>query len=60
MRKLKKENGLAIAKVRNEVCTGCNMNIPPQLYNEVLKLNRLIQCPNCKKILSVSSAKSEE
>ncbi|MGH7892154.1 MAG: zinc ribbon domain-containing protein, partial [Thermodesulfobacteriota bacterium] len=49
--RVKKRNGFVLAVVRNEVCTGCNMNIPPQLFNEVLTLSRLIQCPNCQKFL---------
>ena len=58
--RVKKRNGVVIARVENEICTGCNMNIPPQLYNEVLKLTRIIQCPNCKKILSVPSAEPSQ
>ncbi len=49
--KIKARNGIAIAPARNEICTGCNMNIPPQLFNEVLTLTRVIQCPNCQRIL---------
>ncbi|MDA2917900.1 C4-type zinc ribbon domain-containing protein [Desulfobacterota bacterium AH_259_B03_O07] len=49
--KIKARNGIAIAPARNEICTGCNMNIPPQLFNEVLTLTRVIQCPNCGRIL---------
>ena len=49
--KIKTRNGIAIAPARNEVCTGCNMKIPPQLFNEVLTLSRMIQCPNCGRIL---------
>lgn len=49
--KIKTRNGIAIAPARNEVCTGCNMRIPPQLFNEVLTLSRMIQCPNCGRIL---------
>lgn len=49
--KIMKRDGTALALAKNEVCTGCHMNIPPQLFNEVLTLSRIIQCPNCKKIL---------
>ncbi|MYF47801.1 MAG: hypothetical protein F4214_02335, partial [Candidatus Dadabacteria bacterium] len=44
-------NGRALALAENEKCTSCNINIPPQLYNEILKRTKLVQCPNCKKIL---------
>ncbi len=46
-----KKNGRALALAENEKCTSCNINIPPQLYNEILKQAELVQCPNCKKIL---------
>ena len=51
-----KRNGRALALVEKEICTGCNMNIPPQLYNQVLTQNKIYQCPNCKKILYTSSS----
>jgi len=50
-----KRNGRALALAKNEKCTSCNINIPPQLYNEILKRVKLVQCPNCKKILYTSS-----
>ncbi len=49
--KIFKRNSRALALAENEKCTSCNINIPPQLYNEILKQAELIQCPNCKKIL---------
>lgn len=48
---VRSKNGLAMALAVDEKCTGCHMNIPAQLFNEVLKLSTLIQCPNCKRIL---------
>lgn len=48
---LKKRRGFAIALVRQEVCQGCFMRIPPQLYNEILKNERIYTCPNCQRIL---------
>lgn len=55
-----RKNGTALALVENEVCTGCNMNIPPQLYIQVLAQNRILQCPNCKKILYSNSNQEEQ
>ncbi len=48
---LKSGNGTAVTKTRNEVCLGCNMNIPPQLFVEIRKGEELIQCPQCRRIL---------
>ena len=47
----KMNNGSAIVRVENEVCMGCFMNIPPQLYIEVQRGNSLISCPQCSRIL---------
>lgn len=47
-------NGRALALAEDEKCTSCNINIPPQLYNEILKCVKLVQCPSCRKILYVN------
>jgi uncharacterized protein len=44
-------NGLAVVRVWKEVCQGCHMNIPPQLYNELQKAPKLVLCPNCNRIM---------
>lgn len=46
-----KRGGIAVSNVKNGVCLGCNMNIPPQLFIEVTKNKQLIQCPSCNRIL---------
>lgn len=40
-----------IAGIRKGVCLGCNMNIPPQAYNEMLKAKDLRDCPNCHRLI---------
>ena len=47
----KMNQGLAVVNVKNEICMGCFMNIPPQLYIEVQRENSLILCPQCSRIL---------
>jgi predicted nucleic acid-binding Zn-ribbon protein len=32
-------------------CKGCNMMVPPQLFNEIRKLNTAHACPSCHRIL---------
>ncbi len=44
-------NGIAIASVKDAVCSGCNMNIPPQMYNELQRCDALKFCPNCQRII---------
>lgn len=46
-----KRNGMVIATVERPTCTGCNINLPPQLFNELLKGNKLHTCPSCQRIL---------
>lgn len=45
------KRGLAVVEARDEVCQGCNMNIPPQLFVEIKKNEKIIQCPQCTRIL---------
>lgn len=47
----KKVRGAAITPVINAVCQGCNMNIPPQLYNDLLRFDSLKHCPSCQRII---------
>jgi len=45
-------HGLAVVSAWKETCNGCHMNIPPQLYNELLdSVDDLICCPNCRRII---------
>ena len=48
---LKRSNGIAMVRADHEICLGCNMNIPPQLFVEIRKNEDLIQCPQCDRIL---------
>jgi len=47
-------DGVAVTTARNELCSGCDMNIPPQLYVEIRKNQEMHQCPQCRRILYVS------
>ena len=51
-------NGKAIALTEERVCLGCNMTLPPELFNLVLRSKRIEVCPNCQCIL-VPSEKAE-
>lgn len=46
-----RRGGLAVVPARNEACTACFMRIPPQMYNEIMRRSKVIQCPNCHRIL---------
>ncbi|MEJ2285687.1 MAG: C4-type zinc ribbon domain-containing protein [Desulfobacterales bacterium] len=47
----KHSDGIAIAEVKNEVCQGCNMNIPPQMYNDLQKTTSFQYGPSCERII---------
>lgn len=55
-----RRNGYAVAPVWKEVCEGCHMNIPPQMYNELQKPEKLILCPNCNRIIYWESREISE
>ena len=43
--------GQAVARISNETCMGCFMNVPPQLCIEVRRWKQMITCPQCSRIL---------
>lgn len=46
-----RRNGVAIVPARDHSCTGCHMNIAPQLFNLLQRDDKLYSCPNCNRIL---------
>jgi predicted nucleic acid-binding Zn-ribbon protein len=48
---LEGRRGLAVVEAKDEVCRGCNMNMPPQLFVEIKKNEKIFQCPQCGRIL---------
>ena len=43
--------GNAVVPVQDAVCHGCFVNIPPQMYNELQRCDKLRMCPNCQRII---------
>ena len=48
-----KRQGIAVVEARDGSCLGCNMNIPPQMYNNLYRGQELITCPHCQRILYI-------
>ncbi len=46
-----RRGGSAVVTVRQGVCLGCHMNVPPQMFNELQKFRDIRQCPNCHRIM---------
>ena len=43
--------GTVVVPLREEVCTGCNMHVRPQIVNEVLEGNKIHACQHCGRLL---------
>jgi predicted nucleic acid-binding Zn-ribbon protein len=54
-----RRDGLAIVAARNYSCTGCHMNISPQLFNLLQREDRIHTCPNCNRIFYFEPAEGE-
>ncbi len=48
---IRMRRGMAMASVANGTCQGCNMNIPPQLFNILQRGTSLESCPYCHRII---------
>ena len=44
-------NGVALAVVRDGLCTACNVWLRPQVYNEIRSNDALLTCENCNRII---------
>ena len=55
-----RRNGIAIVPARDHSCTGCHMNIAPQLFNLLQRDDRLYSCPNCNRILYFEGNAAEQ
>ncbi len=47
----KQKRGLAVSAVIKGVCQTCHMGIPPQQFNELIRGDGLMSCPNCLRII---------
>ena len=43
--------GVGVAAVEDGVCQVCRMNIPPQLFIELMRMDQLIMCPYCQRMI---------
>ena len=50
-RTLKEKRRTAVVSARFGTCQGCNVRIPPQMFNEVQRNEAIIVCPSCNRIL---------
>ena len=41
----------AVVPVDRGTCMGCHVNVPPQVYINLLKGDEVLNCPNCQRIM---------
>src|SRR6185295_5190576 len=46
-----RRGGVAVVEIREGICQGCRMRVPPQLYNEIQRNAKVILCPSCQRML---------
>ena len=51
-----RRGGTAVVEVAGGICQGCYMNIPPQLWNEIIRSEKVHLCPSCQRILHYKPA----
>lgn len=50
---LDRRAGIAIVEAREGTCLGCNMQLPPQLFNSLFTAAEIMSCPHCNRMLFV-------
>lgn len=48
---LRTRRGIAVAEARGGHCTVCNVRLRPQVFNDVLRNDGIVQCESCGRIL---------
>ncbi len=50
---MERRAGVAVVEARNGTCLGCNMHLPPQLFNSLFLAQEIKTCPHCSRLLYV-------
>ncbi|MBN1769716.1 MAG: hypothetical protein JXB32_00525 [Deltaproteobacteria bacterium] len=56
--RIRRRKPQAMVEVIGGNCQGCHLQIPPQIFNEVQRGERILQCPNCTRIIYWRPAKT--
>ena len=46
-----RKGGIVVSPVIKGVCQACHLDIPPQRFNELIRGDKLMNCPNCIRII---------
>jgi predicted nucleic acid-binding Zn-ribbon protein len=47
----RKRGGIAVAEAKDGICTICHVRMRPQVFNNILRNDSIIQCDSCQRIL---------
>ena len=47
----RRRNGVAIAEARDGICIVCHVRMRPQVFNNILRNDQIIQCDSCNRIM---------
>lgn len=50
---LVRRKGSALVEAHKGTCLGCNMHLPPQFFNSMLKKQGIDSCPHCNRLLFI-------
>ena len=53
---LKSKDGVAMVPAQGDACGGCNINLPPQIINEIKLRHELVFCGSCARILYITES----
>ena len=51
----RQRGGIGVAAVHSELCQVCRVNIPSQLFIDLMRMKTIMQCPNCQRIMYPST-----
>ena len=57
---LSRRGGNAVVEVTGGICQGCYMNLPPQLWNELIRSEKVNLCPSCQRIVYYKAPEAQE
>ena len=57
---LSRRGGTAVVEVTGGICQGCYMNIPPQLWNDLIRSEKVNLCPSCQRIVYYKAPEAQE
>lgn len=56
---IRRRKGLAVVPAHHGVCMGCNMALPPQLFNILQRGETIEYCPSCQRIVYYEPEEAE-